>query len=64
MMERIKELMSLMVGSRFEVSGTGRTYVNLPTWLVVLAALSSLHLVVLTGLLMVAFGMRVRIEKA
>ena len=64
MMERIKELLSLMVGSRFEVSDTGRTYVNLPTWLVMLAALSSLHLVLLTGLLMVAFGMRVRIEKA
>ena len=64
MMERIKELLSLIVGSRFEVSGTGRTYVNLPTWLVVLAALSSLHLAVLTVLLMVAFGMRVRLVKA
>ena len=64
MMDRIRELLSLIAGSRIEVSGTGRTYVNLPTWLVVLAALSSLHLVVLTGLLMVAFGMRVRIEKA
>ena len=64
MMERIKELLSLMVGSRFEVSGTGRTYVNLPTWLVVLAALSSLHLAVLTVLLLVAFGMRVRLVKA
>ena len=64
MMERIKELLSLMVGSRFEVSGTGRTYVNLPTWLVVLAALSSLHLAVITVLLMVAFGMRARLVKA
>ena len=64
MMERIKELLSLIVGSRFEVSGTGRTYVNLPTWLVVLAALSSLHLAVLTVLLMVAFGMRARLVKA
>ena len=64
MMERIKELLSLMVGSRFEVSGTGRTYVNLPTWLVMLAALSSLHLAVITVLLMVAFGMRARLVKA
>ena len=64
MMDRIRELLSLIAGSRLEVSGTGRTYVNLPTWLVMLAALSSLHLVLLTGLLMVAFGMRVRIEKA
>ena len=63
-MERIKELLSLMVGSRFEVSGTGRTYVNLPTWLVVLAALSSLHLAVITVLLMVAFCMRARLVKA
>ena len=53
-----------MVGSRFEVSGTGRAYVNLPTWLVALAALSSLHLAVLTVLLLVAFGMRVRLVKA
>ena len=64
MMDRIKELLSLIAGSRLEVSGTGRTYVNLPTWLVVLAALSSLHLAVLTVLLLVAFGMRVRLVKA
>ena len=41
MMDRIRELLSLIAGSRLEVSGTGRTYVNLPTWLVVLAALVS-----------------------
>lgn len=64
MMDRIKELLSLIVGSRLEVSGTGRTYVNLPTWLVALAALSSLHLAVLTVLLMVSFGMRARLVKA
>lgn len=64
MMERIKELASLIAGSRLEVSGTGRTYVNLPMWLVVLAGLASLHLAVLTALLIVAFGMRVRIIKA
>ena len=64
MMDRIRELLSLIAGSRLEVSGTGRTYVNLPTWLVVLAALSSLHLAVLTVLLLVAFGMRMRLVKA
>ena len=64
MMDRIRELLSLIAGSRLEVSGTGRTYVNLPTWLVVLAALSSLHLAVLTVQLLVAFGMRVRLVKA
>ena len=64
MMDRIRELLSLIAGSRLEVSGTGRTYVNLPTWLVVLAALSSLHLAMLTVLLIVAFGMRVRLVKA
>ena len=64
MMDRIRELLSLIAGSRREVSGTGRTYVNLPTWLVVLAALSSLHLAVITVLLMVAFGMRARLVKA
>ena len=64
MMDRVKELLSLIAGSRIEVSGTGRTYVNLPTWLVALAALSSLHLAMLTVLLMVAFGMRARLVKA
>ena len=64
MMDRIRELLSLIAGSRLEVSGTGRTYVNLPMWLVVLAALSSLHLAVITVLLMVAFGMRARLVKA
>ena len=64
MMDRIRELLSLIARSRLEVSGTGRTYVNLPTWLVVLAALSSLHLAVITVLLMVAFGMRARLVKA
>ena len=64
MMDRIRELLSLIAGSRLEVSGTGRTYVNLPMWLVVLAALSSLHLAVLTVLLLVAFGMRARLVKA
>ncbi len=64
MKQRLKELVSLIVGSRFEVSGTGRTFVNLPMWLVVLAGLASPHLVVITALLIVGFGMRVRIVKA
>lgn len=64
MKERFKELVSLVFGSRFEVSGTGRTVVNLPMWLVVLAGLASPHLVVITALLIVGFGMRVRIAKA
>ena len=64
MLERIKELLSLVFGSRFELSGSGRTYVNLPLWVVVLVGVASLHLTVITALLIVAFGMRVRIAKA
>ena len=64
MMERIRELLALIAGSRIEISGTGRTYVLLPLWLVALAALASLHLALVTALLIVAFGMRVRIVQA
>lgn len=64
MFSKIKELISLIVGSRLVVVGKGRTFVEAPMWLAVIAALSSLHLAVVTALLVVAFGMRVSIAKA
>lgn len=63
-MDKIKEVLSLILGSSLIVEGSGRTYAKLPTWLVVLAALSSLKLTVITVVLAVAFGMRVRLVKA
>lgn len=64
MFAKIKELLALIVGTRLQVQGTGRTFAEAPMWLVVLAAVSSPHLAVITALLVVAFGMRASITKA
>ena len=64
MWDKIKEILSLIFGSRLVVEGSGRTFVKLPMWLAVLAALGSVRLAVLSVLLVVLFGMRVRVAKA
>ena len=64
MFDKIKELVSLVVGSRLSVTGTGRTFAEAPMWLAVLAAITSPHLAIITALLIIAFGMRVSIQKA
>lgn len=64
MISKIKELIGLVVGSRLEVSGTGRTFAQAPMWLAVIAAITSPHLAIITALLVIAFGMRVSIQKA
>ena len=63
-MGKIKEIFALIVGTRLTVSGTGRTFVQAPMWVAVLAALASPHLAVVTALLVIAFGMRVSVAKA
>lgn len=63
-MEQIKELLSLIFGSRLVVEGNGRTFVKAPMWLAVLAGLASIHLAILTAVLVVLSGMRVRVVKA
>ncbi len=62
-MDRIKDLLSIVIGSDLIIEGTGRTYVKAPLWLVVLAAIASLTLAAITTLLIIAFGMRVRVVK-
>lgn len=64
MRDKIKEIVSLIFGSRLVVEGTGRTFVKVPMWLAVLAGVASIRLAVLTVLLVVLFGMRVRVVKA
>ena len=64
MISKIKELIGLVVGSRLEGSGTGRTFAQAPMWLAVIAAITSPHLAMITALLVIAFGMRVSIQKA
>jgi len=64
MFDRIKELISLVLGTRLMVDGQGRTFAQMPMWLAVAAAVSAPHLLVVTALLVVAFGMRVSVLKA
>lgn len=63
-MDKVKEIIHLIVGSCLIVEGGGRTFVKAPMWLAVLAVLSSLRLTAITVVLVIAFGMRARIVKA
>ena len=63
-MEQIKEILSLIFGSRLMIDGNGRTFVKVPMWLAVLAGLASIRLAILTTVLVVLAGMRVRVVKA
>ncbi|MBR4038526.1 MAG: hypothetical protein IKJ11_00335 [Clostridia bacterium] len=63
-MDRVKEYLALFFGGRLFVEGSGRTFARLPVWLAALAAVSSLRLAAVTVLLIVAFGMKVRVAKA
>ena len=63
-MEQIKEILSLVFGSRLVVEGHGRTFVKVPMWLAVLAGLASIRLAILTAVLVMLAGMRVRVVKA
>ena len=63
-MEQIKEILSLIFGSRLVVEGNGRTFVKAPMCLAVLAGLASIRLAILTAVLVVLAGMRVRVVKA
>ena len=63
-MDKVKEYLGILFGGRLIVEGTGRTFAKAPVWLAVLAAISSVRLAVITVLLVVAFGMKVRVAKA
>jgi len=63
-MGKIKEYLGILFGGRLVVEGSGRTFAKAPVWLAALAAISSVRLAVITVLLIVAFGMKVRVAKA
>lgn len=63
-MEKVKEYLGIFFGGRLIVEGTGRTFVKMPVWLAALMAVASIRLAVITVLLVVAFGMKVRVGKA
>ena len=62
-MDKIKEYLSILFGGRLIVEGSGRTFAKAPVWLAALAAISSVRLAVITAVLVVAFGMKVRVVK-
>ena len=61
-MDKLKQLIDIVFSSSLTVEG-GRTYAKAPMWLVVLAALASVRLALVTAVLAVAFGMRARFER-
>ena len=62
-MDKIKEYLSILFGGRLIVEGSGRTFAKAPVWLAALVGISSVRLAVITALLVVAFGMKVRVVK-
>lgn len=63
-MDRIKEIIAVVLGGRLLVDGRGRTFAKAPLWLAVLVGLSCPQLAVVTAVLIVAFGMRVQVVRA
>ena len=63
-MDRVKEILGIVFGGRLIVESNGRTFAKAPVWLVVLAAVLSVRLAIVTAVLVVAFGMKARIVKA
>ena len=63
-MSKVKEYLGILFGGRLIVEGSGRTFAKAPVWLAVLVGISSVRLAVITALLVVAFGMKVRVTKA
>ena len=62
-MNKVKEYLSIFFGGRMIVEGSGRTFAKAPVWLAALVGISSVRLAVITALLVVAFGMKVRVVK-
>ena len=62
-MDNVKAFLNIVWGGRLAVSGSGRTFAKVPVWLAAIAALASVHLALVTALLIVAFGMKVHVEK-
>ena len=63
-MNAIKDIFSLIFGSNLLVEDRDRTFAKFPMWLAVLVGLTSLQLLIVTALLVVAMGMTVKTVKA
>ena len=63
-MDKVKDYLGIFFGGRLIVEGSVRTFAKAPVWLTALVGISSVRLAVITALLVVAFGMKVRVTKA
>ena len=63
-MDKIKDILAVVFGGRLIMDGKDRTFAKVPMWLAVLGALLSPQLLIVTALLVVAFGMQVKVAKA
>lgn len=63
-MEKIKELIALVLGGRLLVKGKDRTFAKMPLWFAVLCALVSPQLLIVTAVLAVGFGLQASIDRA
>lgn len=66
-MEKVKEILRTAVYGKLVVEGKNGTFVRCPLWLAAIAVLSgrnAIRFAVLTVLLIIAFGMRARVETA
>ena len=61
-MDKIKDLLAVVLGGRLIIDGKDRTFAKVPMWLAVLGALTSPQLLIVTVLLIV--GMQVKVAKA
>ena len=65
-MNQVRKALALLARGRLVVEGRGRTFVRVPLWLAVLAALCggrAIRFALLTAILVVAFGMEARVER-
>ena len=67
-MDKLKDILSMVAHGRLSVYGKGRTFARVPLFLVVLAVLAgggrSVRFALLTAVLIVAFGMKVQVERS
>ena len=66
-MEKVREWIRTVIHGKLIVEGKDGTFVRCPLWLAAIAVLSgrnAFRFAVLTALLIVAFGMHVRVENA
>lgn len=63
-MDKIMELLRILIRGKLIIEGDGRTFAKAPVWLAVIAAIASIRLAIITVVLLIGFGMKARIVNA